>query len=385
MTLDDMVLAKRFFGKTKFQGGWEPLAEPIICPPMAGASGGRLAVAVSRMGGMGFIGAGYMSVTQLLDELVECSVRPVGKIMSDNQEKEGRRPIGVGFLAWKLTALNGGKLPKLTDAPDTSPAHQLIWITVRKQLGAAWFSFGTHDDLKAWIALLRHWDNSLCEGNKYETMRIVIGVGSLQQVQDSLGLRPAALSLTGNEAGGHGLAASPPLKQLLAQVQGWFTNEEPQQRPLLFAAGGLSNGYEAKTLLALGVDAVVFGTRFLLTLESLYSDKQKDLLVRAGSTNPGAQGNSSSGTTVRSKAFDEARGIFGWPEGVDGRGLYSQTVADYDAHKDTRSAYKDARNDGYLSRVVTWAGEGIVCMDDIQSASKLTQRLADEIGRDPRR
>lgn len=59
---------------------------PIISAPMGNMSGGLLATAVTKAGGLGLIGAGYCQddwVTRELDHV---------------QEEE----FGVGFITWKL-------------------------------------------------------------------------------------------------------------------------------------------------------------------------------------------------------------------------------------------------------------------------------------------
>lgn len=366
-----MSLSKRLFGSTVFQGSLTPLQVPVVCAPLASASGGALAAAVARAGGLGFCGAGYWTAARVRLELDIAAAaldlpRPV---------PGERRPVGIGLLVWKLTEQAGGHLPRPSDPPHTSPGHALVHALAAEQAGIAWLSFGTPKDLHAWTAYLRYWDDQLRPPHT-EPIRIVIGAGTLHQAQAALALRPDALSLTGFEGGGHGLEASPPVRVLLAEVRAAM----PADGPLLFAAGGLADGREARQLLDAGADAAVFGTRFLLTPESLYSDAQKDMLIRAGSAAPGRQGGDRSEPTIRSTAFDEARGTTGWPDGVIGRGLHSRTIAEYHAGNDTfRTAYSPVQ----LDRVVTWAGTGVVRINDLLPTEQLTLRLAGEMNRAP--
>jgi nitronate monooxygenase len=62
------------------------LRHPVISAPMAFAAGGALAAAVSRAGGLGFIGGGYGDLPWLEQQLALA---------------EGER-IGVGFITWSL-------------------------------------------------------------------------------------------------------------------------------------------------------------------------------------------------------------------------------------------------------------------------------------------
>lgn len=76
------------------------------------------------------------------------------------------------------------------------------------------------------------------------------------------------------------------------------------------AAGGLATGVQIAALLTLGASGAALGTRFLLCPESLYTDRQRQALVDAESSQ-----------SVRTMAFDLARNTLSWPKGVDGRGL----------------------------------------------------------------
>jgi hypothetical protein len=62
-------------------------------------------------------------------------------------------------------------------------------------------------------------------------------------------------------------------------------------------------------MLALGASGAVFGTRFLLSEESLYNSNQKEALKQA--TDPNA--------TVRTMVFDEVRGFIAFVHNVASR------------------------------------------------------------------
>jgi nitronate monooxygenase len=184
----------------------------------------------------------------------------------------------------------------------------------------------------------------------------------------------------GIEAGGHGAARGTPLLSLVPSV----LKVVPSQIPVL-AAGGLVTGAHMAALLALGAAGIVVGTRFLTAPESQYTDGQRKALLDADSTR-----------SVRTTAFDEARKTLGWPQGIDGRGLYNgmltdrddtfcviscviltqpcsppDTVADYNRGEDVeilRSRYQDALANDDANRTVVWAGTGVGLIDRIQSA-----------------
>src|SRR5947209_15082048 len=70
------------------------LTVPVISAPMAGASGGALAAAVSSAGGLGMIGVGNSTP---------------GSWISSNAAvaAAGGRPYGVGLLAWSRPDSSG--------------------------------------------------------------------------------------------------------------------------------------------------------------------------------------------------------------------------------------------------------------------------------------
>ena len=70
------------------------LRHPIISAPMAFASGGRLAAAVSAAGGLGLIGGGYGDAGWIAQEF----------------RAAGNQPVGCGFITWSLA-----KQPTLLD------------------------------------------------------------------------------------------------------------------------------------------------------------------------------------------------------------------------------------------------------------------------------
>jgi nitronate monooxygenase len=110
----------------------------------------------------------------------------------------------------------------------------------------------------------------------------------------------------GIEAGGHGDGSGLPVLSLVSSI----LSAVPETGPPVLAAGGLVNGAHLAALLTLGASGAVFGTRFLLSQESLFSDAQRRALLAA-----------SSYASVRTSAFDVVCNWMGWPPGVNGRAL----------------------------------------------------------------
>ncbi|KAF7339163.1 Nitronate monooxygenase [Mycena venus] len=64
-------------------------------------------------------------------------------------------------------------------------------------------------------------------------------------------------------------------------VQAILREFETSGSPLVVAAGGISTGARIASLLTMGVDGVVLGTRFLFTPECTYTAAKKDALLCA--------------------------------------------------------------------------------------------------------
>lgn len=313
------------------------ITTPIIGAPMAGASGGSLAAQITLGGGFGFVGTGYITAEQIQEEL-EVARRTLG---ADSQSP---LQIGVGFLCWRLER-------------DETQGEKELKTALDNRVAAVWFSFG--EKLPHWIQFVRDHD----EANGKKTVIFV----QIPSVEDALvairDWKVDVIVTQGIEAGGHGFGNAPPMKSLIASI----LSIAPEGGPAVIGAGGLVTGRHVAELLTLGAAGAVLGTRFLLTPESLYSDGHKKALVAAEST-----------TSVRSMAFDQARGTLGWPSGVDGRGLRNATVDDYEKGEDIqvlRSKFQEADRNHDISRAIVWAGTGVGDMNDIKPAKELVQEL----------
>lgn len=93
------------------------------------------------------------------------------------------------------------------------------------------------------------------------------------------------------------------------------------------------------------------GTRFLATKEALYSQAQKDFLLR-----------SSGEDTTKGMKWDEARGTLGWGEEIDGRGLRNETsrVGHEAGSEEGKQQYAEAMKSGDVDHIVTWSGECLI-------------------------
>ncbi|KAB7623374.1 NAD(P)H-dependent flavin oxidoreductase [Alkalilimnicola sp. S0819] len=202
------------------------IQHPILSAPMALVAGGRLAAAVSRAGGLGFIGGGYGDETWLEHEL----------------EVAGDAPIGVGFITWSLKSK-----PQLLDR---ALAHQPR---------ALMLSFG---ELAPFAQRVKDADCVL-----------LAQVQNLKQAEAAVAEGADVIIAQGTEAGGHGAnRATLPLVPAIVDAVGSVP---------VVAAGGIADGRGVAAVLMLGASGVLMGSRFYATEESLAHPAAKAGAVEA--------------------------------------------------------------------------------------------------------
>jgi nitronate monooxygenase len=247
---------------------------PLISPPMANVSGGRLAARVSRAGALGFIGIGHVPDPQgwLAKELAVVRAE-LG--VADETE---RLRVGAGFFVWKLELM------------DRADAEALLrWTAPR--VACIWRSFGTHTP--EWVRVVK--DMPEARG-----CALAVLVNTVQEVRAVMqpGRVPELLVAQSLEAGGHGSPHALPLVSLVPAVVDALRAYEA--KPLVVAAGGISSGAQLVAAVALGADAGAAGTLFAAAEEAAWLPTQKMLLAAASGED-----------TVRTKVFDEMQsGVF---------------------------------------------------------------------------
>lgn len=202
------------------------IAHPVLLAPMAGISGGLLAAAVSRAGGLGLIGAGYGDRTWLGEQLALCA----GEV------------FGVGFITWALRQ----QPDLLRQALDARPR-------------AVFLSFGAIDDLAHQV--------------RDAGAVLIAQVQTVEQAREAVARGAQVIVAQGGEAGGHG-----GLRGTMAFVPAVVDAVSPV--PVL-AAGGIADGRGLVAALMLGAAGVLCGTVFYATGESLGHPAAKQRLLEA--------------------------------------------------------------------------------------------------------
>lgn len=317
----------------------------IISAPMRLIALAPLAVAVSRAGGIGFIGAGTDEVVDL-----EAHLREASQLIEQEPIESASRstlPIGVGFCNW---------------GADLKVSLQAI---KRFRPAAVWF-FAPYENSD-----LIKWTHETREVTQGET-KIWIQVGS---VQDALEVakqcKPEIIVVQGSDAGGHGLERSASIITLFPETADALKGAGFEHISLI-AAGGIAEGRGVSACLALGAEAVVMGTRFLASTEARIAKGYQDAVI--GAKDGGV-------STVRTKVYDILRGTIGWPQRIGGRGIINQSfhdAKDGNVTEENKQAYAEALKRGDLGwsedgRLTAYAGTGVGMINKVQPAREILE------------
>lgn len=319
----------------------------VTSAPMRLISTAPLALAVSRAGGLGFLGAGTdsSSIFTLLNEaMVSHQASPISSVPSDIL------PVGIGFICWGSDLKEA--LAVISDAP-LKPA-------------AAWlFAPQDPDDLPLWAEGIR-----LSSDGK---TKIWIQVGTVESALRVVrSCKPDVVVVQGADAGGHGLAQSSSIVSLLPECKDAL-EKEGFEIPLI-ATGGIVDGRGVAAAIALGASGVNMGTRFLACPEAVLSDGYRDAILQASDGGV---------TTGRTTLYDRLRGTLGWPSNYNGRGVLNQSFWDYVkgmGEDENRVLYDYAMTLGDAGwgeqgRMTTYAGTGVGLIHAVIPAGDIVEEV----------
>ena len=307
----------------------------------------RLAVAISRAGGLGFVAGGFdlSGLGKDMDEAAELLKT------STIQSRDGRLPVGIGFQNWG------------------SDMNLAMPVIRKHQPAAVWF-FAPYQlsDLLPWARETR----AVTEGKT----KIWVQVGTVAEaIEVAQTTKPDVIVLQGSDAGGHGLQQRASIISLLPEVSDAFA-KAGIKIPLI-ASGGISDGRGAAAALALGASGVALGTRFLTAEEATIAKgyQQEVLRVSDGGI-----------STVKTKLYDVVRGIYDWPPAYDGRGVANRTYQDAShgmSDGENRELYKEAMKQGDEGwgpegRLTTYAGTGIGLVNKVMPAEDIVKEVQKE-------
>lgn len=205
---------------------------PIIQGGMVWVSGGKLAGAVSKSGGLGVIGAGSMKPELLKQHIIKA-------------QQLTQNPIAINIpLLYK-------------------DAQKQMQIAIEMDIKIIITSAGSP---KKYTSFLK--SNGITIGH-------VCSTPAMAKKCEDAGVD--FIIVEGHEAGGHNGRDELTTMVLVPQAR--------QQVSIpLVAAGGIASGQAIMAALALGADGVQMGTRFLMTQESSAHQNFKQLIIKAQAT-----------------------------------------------------------------------------------------------------
>ncbi|HLT02975.1 MAG TPA: nitronate monooxygenase [Geminicoccaceae bacterium] len=297
------------------------IRHPIILAPMGGVSGGALAAAVSRAGGLGLIGPGYQDEAWIEREFA----------LADGA------PVGIGFITWHLAR-----------HPDR------LRVALARKPVAVMLSFG---DPAPFVPEIRA-----------AGARLILQVQSLADARAAAALGADVVVAQGTEAGGHGAR-----RATLPLVPAVVDAIAPTP---VAAAGGIADGRGLAAALVLGAAGALVGTRFYASREALGHDAAKARLVEDG-------GDATLRTTVFDmvRGLDWPAAFTGRALG----NRVSEEWHGREAELEGRLAaeqerYAAAAAAGDVARAVVWASEAVDLIHDLPPAADLVERMVREAG-----
>ena len=297
------------------------LAYPIMSAPMSNHSGGQLAAAVSRAGGLGTFGGSNGFGPDWLRQ----------QIAHIRQQTD--LPFGVGFI---------------TQLIEPDPTN--FELALEERVPALIFSF---TDPRPWLGRAKDAGAlTICQVQSTELAELAIDAGA------------DVLLAQGNEAGGH--TGQMNLLPLLVDLV-----ERYPQVPVL-AAGGITSGRALAGVLAAGGQGASLGTALLATPEAVeVPESFKERIVQSDGQD-----------TTFTRLYD-LLGDSPWPAGIAGRVYTNRLVREWDGRDAEIMAHREelvsdvaaarARHDPELSSV--YMGQGAGQIKAIRPAVEVVQEI----------
>ncbi|KAI5460474.1 hypothetical protein BGZ63DRAFT_387304 [Mariannaea sp. PMI_226] len=325
----------------------------IIGAPMRVLTGADLALAVSKAGGLGFIGPGNKpeDTAKELAAVRELLSKAPANSLPTTFPSSGSLPVGIGFQLW-----NGDVDSAAKAVQEHKPCA--VWL------------FAPRDGQKE----VDRWTIRLREA--FPGTQIWLQIGTVQESVDAVNSvhRPDALVVQGAEAGGHGRAKDGMgLMALFPEI----ADEIRSAGIPLFAAGGIADGRGVAAALALGATGVALGTRFLASSEVRINKGYQDEILRA---------RDAAHNTIRTQLYNHLRGTFGWPEEFSPRGITNQSWFDHQngvpfdelQKRHDEAAKTGPKGWGPEGRLATYAGAAVGLVHTVEPAAVLVSQLQTE-------
>ncbi|KGO47229.1 Aldolase-type TIM barrel [Penicillium expansum] len=321
----------------------------VVSAPMKVMSGPALAVAVSRAGGLGFIGPG--AKTQDTSDDLEKASSLIRQAAGTVPTPSSTLPVGIGYQLWgddisiAVAAIEKHKpCAAWLYAPRQGPKEYDDWSSKIRQVSP---------DTQIWIQ-----------------------IGTLKEAKELLQNRerPDVVVVQGAESGGHGRAKDGMgLMALFPEVADAMADSQIA----LFAAGGIADGRGVAAAMCLGASGVVMGTRFLAASEARISRGYQDEVVRAVD---------GAASTTRTLLYNHLRGTFGWPEEYSPRTIFNKSFVEQQEGKsfeELKRLHDEAvktgdKGWGPEGRLATYAGASVGLIHGVKDAKDIVYEIRED-------
>ncbi|KAI0199925.1 hypothetical protein F4808DRAFT_430827 [Astrocystis sublimbata] len=337
----------------------------IVSAPMAFVSNHKLACEVSAANGLGFIQGGRTfkpgsrSLQDLDDSLRLARTYLAQKHQGDRQQREENPnlPIGVGFILFSSCA---AKYFATTTVP----------ILRRHRPAAIWLFAPDPEKPDTLRRVVEGIFRNL--GDEGWEPRLIVQVGTVAAARQAAALGADVIVAQGVDAGGHQFVNGVGIVSLVPEVVDMVRDEFPKRAIAVWAAGGIADGRGVTAALALGAEAAVMGTRYMVAEESDAQDYKRQALISASD---GAN------STAKSYVHDHVQGTWNWPKQYDGRAIVHPSYTDSLAGmsiEENEARYKKAKEAGDDSMMVTWSSTSVGLIRETAPAGDITVRVRND-------
>lgn len=310
---------------------------PVMLAPMALAGGGELAAACAEAGAFGLVGGGYGDLDWTRREWAILTRRLANSAAA--------RHAGCGFITWKLD----------------QDASALDWVLDQPLLPQAIFlSFGDPRPYASRIARAG--------------VRLICQIQGLAELPAAIEAGAEIIVAQGGAAGGHGAVAATARSTMVfvPEAADWLAAHAPGV--MLLGAGGIADGRGLASVLMLGADGALVGSRLWASREGLAAQGAKEQALAADGD-----------ATARSPIFDVLRRK-DWPAEYDFRALRNalhRTWEGREAELRANPAAAWAEFDagaaaGDFTRANVTVGEVTGLIRDLPGAAEIVRRMAAE-------
>ncbi|WP_078380777.1 NAD(P)H-dependent flavin oxidoreductase [Sutcliffiella halmapala] len=251
---------------------------PIIQAPMAGGvTTSKLVAEVSSAGGLGMIGAGYMTPSQTRDQIREVTQLtsnlfginlfvPNEFSVTKNEITSAVELLQPIYEQLNIQQIDSQDIPNSSNVIDTF--NEQIRIVIEEKVPVCTFTFGIPskeimDELK------RHH---------------IILIGTATTVREAVEIEKSGMDIVvvqGSEAGGHRGNFIDGFRESLVGLMSLIPQVVDNVKIPVIAAGGIMDGRGLLASMCLGAKAVQMGTAFLTCIESGAHEVHKEAILQA--------------------------------------------------------------------------------------------------------